>query len=154
MPTARDPEKNLEVDVTVLFTEDERTVLAEFAEQVGWTAELELPEQIVFHGRSTPLGGSSVTTDTHPNTLSSFATNVGVLKRQPSLDLVFLPAERRLLPPTVAGVDLNQLSADVAISKLAESRNAIQNFGRLDDAEFETYATALCVQGSLKSEEA
>jgi predicted ATPase len=152
VPSARDPELNVEVAVTVEFTGPERTVLDQYAEQAGWGHEADMPERMIFRGVNRPLGGVTLTTETHQNTLANFSNNVSLLKRQPSLDLVFLPAERRLLPPNVAGVDLKQLSEDVAISKLAESRHAIQNFGRLDDSEFETYATALCVQGSLKSE--
>jgi predicted ATPase len=152
MPPARDPEEAVDVDVTVAFTEAERAVLDEYARESNWAHEVGIPERVVFHGWSKPLGGSDVVTASHQNTLRNFQGTVGVLKRQPSLDLVFLPAERRLLPPNTAGVDLKLLSDDVAISKLAESRNAIQNFGRLDDHEFETYATALCVEGALASE--
>jgi predicted ATPase len=153
VPAPRDPKIDVEVMVTVEFTNDEQAVLDEYAQESGWTDDTPMSRRVVYVGRRRPLGGTDVTTEMHQNTLRSFPTTVGVLKRQPSLDLVFLPAERRLLPPNVAGVDLTQLSEDVAISKLAESRNAVQNFGRLDDAEFESYATALCVQGALKSED-
>lgn len=154
VPPARDSESEVEVRVSVAFSEEERAVLDEFSREKGWTHEGPMPQNVVFRGWSKPLSGSTVTTETTANesTLSSFHTAVGLLKRQPSLDLVFLPAERRLLPPNVSGVNLKLLSEDVAISKLAESRNAIQNFGRLDDHEFEAYATALCVEGSLPSE--
>ena len=152
MPTARNPESDVEVKVTVAFSAVERTVLDEFSREHGWTHESPMPEHVVFLGSSQPLSGSRVMGEVNQSTLDNFQSAVGLLKRQPSLDLVFLPAERRLLPPNIAGVDLKLLSEDVAISKLAESRNAIQNFGRLDDHEFETYATALCVEGSLKSE--
>lgn len=152
MPLARDPESEVEVRVSLAFSDAERTVLDEFSVEHGWTHEIAMPERVVFHGRSKPLSGSEITTEPNMSSLSMFQGAVGLLKRQPSLDIVFLPAERRLLPPDVAGVDLKSLSEDVAILKLAESRNAIQSFGRLDDHEFETYATALCVEGSLRSE--
>lgn len=152
IPPARDPDVNVDVWVTVEFSDTEQAVLDEYAQESGWSDESPIPGRVVFHGWSKPLGGSGVTTETHQNTLRNFHSTVGVLKRQPSLDLVFLPAERRLLPPHQTGVDMQQLSDDMAISKLAESRNTIQNYGRLDDSEFEAYATALCVQGYLTSE--
>lgn len=154
VPPARDSKSDVEVRVSVAFSDEERDVLDEFARENGWTHEEPMPRDVVFRGWSKPLSGSAVTTEpaANQNTLNSFHSAVGLLKRQPSLDLVFLPAERRLLPPNISGVDLKLLSEDVAISKLAESRNAIQNFGRLDDNEFEAYATALCVEGSLPRE--
>lgn len=152
MPAARDPESDTVIEITVTFTADERAVLDRYAEQSGQQHDIPVPEQVVYTGRTKPLAGSTVVSDASFGTLQQFPTNSDILKRQPSLDLVFLPAERRLMPPPSAGVDLRQLSEEVAIAKLQEARGAVQNFGRLDDAEFESYATALCVQGSLPRE--
>ncbi|ARE38128.1 hypothetical protein A0W34_32160 (plasmid) [Rhodococcus sp. BH4] len=152
MPTARDPESNVEVNVTVAFTEAERAILNEFATQSGWAYDAPVPDQVIYMAKAQPLAGYTVMPSTSVDTLQNALRSSQVLKRQPSLDLVFLPAERRLLPPNYAGVDLKQLSEEAAIAKLAEARSTVQNFGRLDDAEFESYATALCVQGSLPRE--
>ena len=75
------------------------------------------------------------------------------LRHHGSLNVVYLPAERRLLPPSQTGIDLNQLSEMMAWQKTAESHNAVSNYGRLDDQEFEQFAKALCISGSLPDDE-
>lgn len=152
IPQARDQNSEVEVRVTVAFDSGERAILDEFSKEHGWSHEPPMPEQVEFIGRSTLLGGSGVHTQTNESTLTQFRHSTELLKYKPSLDLVYLPAERRLLPSSGYGVDLGSLSEEVAISKLAESRNAVQNYGRLDDTEFENYAIALCIQGNLPNE--
>ncbi len=152
MPEPRNDQVEAVVHVTVKFSNAEREILEQYRIASGWTHESSVPTETVFTARATPLAGVRVTTDVSPITLTNMAGNSDLLKRQPSLDLVFLPAERRLTAPISAGVDLTQLSEEVAIAKLAEARNTVHtNSGRLDDSEFESYATALCFQGALAS---
>lgn len=152
VPPARDPNSEVKVKVSVTFTSEEQTALDEYSRQHGWSHELPTPPLVEFCGWSKPLGGSGVSTGVNESTFMSFPTDTRLLKHQPSLNLVFLPAERRLLPANSAVVNLDLLSEDNAILKLTESRSSITNYGRLDDNEFENFATALCVQGSLPSE--
>lgn len=153
MPAPRDPESDVLVKVTVTFTEDERAILDAFAKEAGWFAEgSSTPAEVVYTAHARPLAGYQVTVEPSLTALHEFPRNNDVLKRQPSLNLVFLPAERRLLPANAGGVDLQQLSDDNVVAKLAEARGSVQNFGRLDDSEFETYASALCIQGLLPRE--
>ncbi|SDU47641.1 AAA family ATPase [Jiangella alkaliphila] len=74
------------------------------------------------------------------------------LQQYPSLSLVYLPAERRLVQPRSMEIDLNKLSDDASFRALAEARNSGLSSGQLDDREFEQYAIALCIQGTLPSE--
>lgn len=151
MPRSADSGQNAMVDVTFDFTSEEVDVLQDFDRQMGWN-QGRPATRVMLRFTQRPLAGIQV--DSTPDSIAvceGFLQSE-LLKRQPSLNLVYLPAERRLLPPQVSSVDLNQLTEDLALSKLAEARNAVQNFGRLDDQEFEGYAKALCVAGSLPSE--
>ena len=150
MPAARDPELEAVVQVTVRYSEAERTVLNEYRIQSGWSYEEPVPEEVIYTAQSKPLAGTTVIPSVSVTTLQNFPRNTSVLKRQPSLDLVYLPAERRLAPPNSTGVDLTQLSDDYTVAKLQETRNS---FTRLDDSEFESYASALCIQGALPGDD-
>jgi predicted ATPase len=56
------------------------------------------------------------------------------------------------LPAGTSGIDLQQLDESVAMQKTVESRGSLNNYGRLDDQEFESFAKALCVAETLPSE--
>jgi hypothetical protein len=75
-----------------------------------------------------------------------------VMQRAPSLDLHYIPAERRLLASVQSGVNLDRLSEHLGWETSQRSRQAAQGYGHFDDQEFEDYAKALCVAGSLQPE--
>ncbi|MEU3860412.1 AAA family ATPase [Streptomyces sp. NPDC028722] len=99
-----------------------------------------------------PIVGS-VNIHTQPDipSLWNCFRNQNFLQRHPSFNLIFLPAERRLVSNHSAAFDLAQLAEQVALEKTSEARNTAYS-GRLDDGEFENYAKALCVAGALPSE--
>ncbi len=147
MPAPRNPDMDATVEVTVTFSDAERDVLDQFRIQSGWgDHEGPVPPEAIYTAQSKPLAGHTITPNVNEFTLEYMTRSSEVLKLQPSLNLVYLPAERRLAPPNSVGVDLTQLSDDVTVAKLQETRN---NFARLDDSEFESYASALCIQGAL-----
>lgn len=152
VPSGQDATSPSVVRVTFAFTLEEMDVLERFSREVGWgyTRPDQLDVTIVL--TANPLGGVSITSEPLYPAAYEFASRSDVLKAQPSLNLVYLPAERRLLPPKSAVVDLTQLADDIALSKLTEARAAATNYGRLDDQEFESYARALCVAGYLPNE--
>ena len=122
--------------------------IADFSRTLNW-GEIAIPEFIQVGIRRGPLiGQQSWSTPQHP-ILGTLWSHPDFLAAHPSLNAVYLPAERRLLEPTQQGIDLNQLSEAMAFQKGAESRNAVSNYGRLDDQEFENFAKALCVAASL-----
>jgi len=150
VPSAR-PGKEGTVEVQLELTNYERNAMQDFSALIGW-GETTVPESI------------TVTTSQHPSVgfrrdgvPSSAVVMHGLLNQQmmqatPSLNIVYLPAERRLVAPSGQGIDLNQLSEEMAWQKTAETRGAVQNYGRLDDQEFESFAKALCVAAALPSE--
>lgn len=151
LPPSRDSEKPSVVEVTFEFTSQELDVLEDLDRQMNWN-QGRPPARVTIIFTQRPLAGLAV--ESAPESLAAREgfLQTELLKRQPSLNLIYLPAERRLLPPQSSNLDLDQLTEDLALSKLAEARNAAHNFGRLDDQEFESYAKALCVAGALPSE--
>jgi predicted ATPase len=138
--------------VDVVFDETELDALEQLSNEMG-SGQARLEASVVtLRFRMRPLAGLKL--ESEPDNLAAREcfVNASVLQRIPSLDLVFLPAERRLLPPNSNVVDLAQLAEEMGRAKLAEARGASANYGRLDDSEFETFAKALCVAGSLPSE--
>ncbi len=151
LPPSRDSEKPSVVEVTFEFTSQEIDVLEDLDRQMGWN-QGRPPAKVTIVFTQMPLAGLRVESTPESVVVREGFLQTELLKRQPSLNLIYLPAERRLLPPQSSNLDLNQLTEDLALSKLAEARNAAHNFGRLDDQEFESYAKALCVAGALPSE--
>ncbi|WP_159543100.1 ATP-binding protein [Aeromicrobium sp. 9AM] len=151
LPPSRDGEHDSVVEVTFEFTSQEIDVIESFDRQMGWGQGRPEP-QVTIIVTQQPLAGLRVESRPNRHAVHEALLQPELLKRQPSLNLIYLPAERRLLPPQSSNVDLEQLTEDLALSKLAEARNSVHNFGRLDDQEFESYAKALCVAGALPSE--
>ena len=137
-----------EVAVQIAVDAAERASLNELSMQVGWGV-VDVPERFWTFTRSAPLAGVTYTSEPQLTVLANFARHQGLLKLAPSLDVLYLPAERRLLPANTSGIDLNQLSEDLAVQMSVNARGSVQSYGRLDDAEFEQFAKALCVAGQL-----
>jgi energy-coupling factor transporter ATP-binding protein EcfA2 len=153
LPPPRDPSGPTRLELDLEFSETELDVLQEWDSQAGWN-QGRPPATVTMSVTHHVLSGTIITTaPPNLNTVIIFGQTAQVLKTCPSLDLLFLPAERRLLTPSQAGFDLAQLSDDVAVAQNAQGRSTVQNYGRLDDQEFENYAKALCVAGSLQSED-
>lgn len=151
LPPARDSSSLARVEVDLSLTLEEREVIEEYDSQTGWS-QGRPPENVTIIVTNQVLAGTAVASNPQHHATQHALAQGEVLKRQPSLNLIYLPAERRLLPPVNTNLDLNQLTDDIALMKVAEGRSAAQNFGRLDEQEFESYAKALCVAGSLPSE--
>lgn len=151
LPPPRDESFDSEVHVTLELSDAERDVLEEYDRAAGW-GQGRPPSTVTVTGVQKPLVGIELGSDPHFLAVQYFAGNQDILRVAPSLNLLYLPAERRLLPASSTFVDLSQLTDELSLSKVAEARNAAQNYGRLDDQEFETYAKALCVAATLPSE--
>lgn len=141
-----------EVRVDVNLDASEREAIAHLSEDAGWGA-IDVPEQVVFGTRAIPLVGVQPFADPSNNAMMNLFNMQAFLQATRSLDIVYLPAERRLLAPGQNGIDLNQLSDLFALQKGMEARNAPLNYGRLDDQEFEQFAKALCVAEALPDDE-
>lgn len=140
-----------EVAVRLRVTEQERQALGDMSRAVGW-GDIPVPLEFDVITRHTPLAGIQYTSEPAATVLAQFGRQATLLKAQPSLDVLFLPAERRLLPANSTGIDLNQLSEDLAQQMSVSARGTVQSYGRLDDAEFEQFAKALCVAGQLQDD--
>lgn len=151
MPSPREPDRAATVSVTLKFNDAELDVLQAFDREIGGN-QGRPPAQVKITSELKPLTGLNMTIEPYLTTVMQFASRAELLKRQPSLNLVYLPAERRLLAPRRTEVDLSQLAVELGLSKLEEARGAASQ-GRLDDAEFESYAKALCVAAFLPSED-
>lgn len=126
--------------------------MAQLSVDAGW-GNAEVPEVAVVRLILKPTVGLQRSAEPNITVLSNMFLMQEFLQKHTSLNIVYLPAERRLLPSGQVGIDLNQLSEMFAWQKNAESRSAVQNYGRLDDQEFEQFAKALCVAGTLPDEE-
>lgn len=140
-----------EVSVELRLSTAERAALGNLSVAAGW-GEVDVPEDVALTTRLEPMVGIQSSAEPPLTVLSQMATMQEFLQGEPTLNIVYLPAERRLLPPGQAGIDLNQLSDLISWQKTAEPRSAVQNYGRLDDQEFEQFAKALCVADTLPDE--
>lgn len=139
------------VTVFVALDDQERAKLAEFSVDIGW-GPVTIPAAVSVTTKWHPTAGVQRSSEPNYPVLAHAWGQEQFLRSQPSLDVIYLPAERRLLPANQTGIDLNQLSDVVAWQKTAESRSAVQNYGRLDDQEFEQFAKALFVASTLPDE--
>ena len=144
-------ESEAQVDIHARLSVEEREALDAFSRARGWGAT-EIPEDVVFSFHHHPTAGMRRSSTPQLAVLNHAFANADFIKTQPSLNVVYLPAERRLLPAGSNAIDLSQLSELIALQKTAEPRGAVQNYGRLDDQEFESFARALCVAASLPNE--
>src|SRR5882757_5120097 len=70
-----------------------------------------------------------------------------------SLDVVYLPAERRLDARPEREVDMKTLDATTGFQSARDVRtNALANAGRLDENEFQKFTSALCIAAHLPDE--
>jgi predicted ATPase len=139
------------VQLHITLTYEERIALAGYSGIVGW-GDAAVPEAFVLTIRHNDLVGTIMEAAPSSAVLANFWQASEFLRRNPSLDVLYLPAERRLLAPYQTGIDLSQLSDEMSWQKTADSRSAANNYGRLDDQEFEQFAKALCVANSLPEE--
>jgi len=137
-----------EVSVRLEITDTERSALQQFSHAMNW-GDASPPESFSVIIRQNPLAGTQRDSAPAMPVLTHFAQQAPLLQAQPSLDVLFLPAERRLLPASTTGIDLNQLSDALAMQMTVNARGSVQSYGRLDDSEFEQFAKALCVAAQL-----
>jgi len=150
-PSQRD--QVAEVQVEVELDEDERFALGTLSRNAGW-GDFEAPERVMFGTRVAPMVGPQPLAEPPTTVMLNALLTPEFLRLNRSLDVVYLPAERRLLASGQVGIDLNQLTDLFNLQKGAEARGATQNYGRLDDQEFEQFAKALCVAEALPEEPA
>ncbi|MEV8082202.1 ATP-dependent nuclease [Pseudarthrobacter oxydans] len=152
IPAPRTEEDTAEAVVELQLEVEERSAIAQLSRAIGW-GDVEVPEVIEVGVRRGPLIGQQRFSRPEQTVLAHLWSRDDFLAAHPSLNLVYLPAERRLLEPAQQGIDLNELSEAIAYQKGAESRQAVSNYGRLDDREFENFAKALCVAASLPADD-
>lgn len=148
IPAPRDEAATATVRVEMRLSQAERSALEAFSQTIGW-GYAEVPEIVRVGVRRSRLIGSQRFSEPGSTVLMHAWGHSEFLSSQPTLDVIYLPAERRLIESRGSGIDLTQLSAENAYQKGAQSREAVNNYGRLDDSEFEDLAKALCVAASL-----
>jgi energy-coupling factor transporter ATP-binding protein EcfA2 len=139
------------VAVEVVLSDDEREALADLTTKLlRGTARPTIPKQVTLIAMRSAIGGNQRTSD-QPGlpVLHMFSDNAEFLQQNPTLNPMYLPAERRLIPSGSTAIDLTQLAESQAFAQSQQSRAAVQNYGRLDDQEFEQFAKALCVASAL-----
>lgn len=139
------------VEIYMQFTAQERCTLKEYSEASGWGNQ-EFPKNASVILEHHPTAGFMRSSDPDLFALRNGFQSAELVRAQPSLDVVYLPAERRLHAAGSNNIDLSQLSELMALQKVAEPRNAVHNYGQLDDHEFESFARALCVAATLPDE--
>lgn len=151
VPAPRHEAEMATVLVEMRLSQAERSALESFSRMIGW-GEAEVPELVRVGVRRSKLVGNQRFSEPEIAVIAHAWAHSEFLSSQPTLDIIYLPAERRLVEPRGSGIDLNQLSAAIAYQKGAQSREAVNNYGRLDDSEFEDFAKALCVAASLPAD--
>ena len=160
LPNARHDSASAEIDVAL--SDSERAAIKAFDDAHSWGGP-EIPEKVTLGFRHDKYQGHMfvVRADQNsdapplmqlPAALYEFPHNQTFLLEHPSLNLMYLPAERRLMPAGAGAIDMQVLAEEVAYQRSAESRQAVVNYGRLDDSEFEQFAKALCMADKLDSE--
>ncbi len=150
-PHPRDLTAEARICVTILLSHKERSILESLAREMGWSGlSIDAPAATMEITRMGLSGTVRFNCHEIPpiQTLlqaESFLANI------PSLDVVYLPAERRFIPQAQLAVDLTVLTDEMTYQKRRTSRSTSLS-GRLDDDDFEAYAKALCFAGSLPSE--
>ena len=148
IPASRSANDFAEVSVHLAITDTEQSALQQLSHAMNW-GDARPPESFSVIIRQNPPAGTQRDSVPPMPVLTQFAQYVPLLQAQPSLDVLFLPAERRLLPASTTGIDLNQLSDALAMQMTVNARGSVQSYGRLDDSEFEQFAKALCVAAQL-----
>lgn len=151
LPASASPEELAEATVEFALSEAEWTAINELSAAGKW-GEVPQKEKVSITVTMTPMLGVSITSEPQAPAVTEAFTRSDFHRFHPEFGVVYLPAERRLLPPTGAGIDLAQLDELISLQKTAESRQSVQAYGRLDDQEFEQFAKALCVADSLPSD--
>jgi len=150
LPT--DQESRAEIRVRLRLSPAEQQALKDLSVEAEW-GQADVPDEFSVNVRHTPNTGTRRTAEPRIPVLDRLFSQNAFLQRHSSFNVIYLPAERRLVAAGQQAIDLNQLTALLAWQRTAESRNAIRNQGRLDDQEFEQYAKALCVAASLPDED-
>ncbi|SDF89844.1 ATP-binding protein [Klenkia brasiliensis] len=152
IPSPADRRHASTVTLEVQFSEEELDAIVQYDRQSGWNqgrppATVEIVK--TYYGES---GVLNLGPQEHLATFYAFQQQQ-ILSRFPSLNAIYLPAERSLVPTGPGPIDLNQLADDRAQSALANARSSAVGMGQLSDSEFESYARALCVAASLPNDE-
>ncbi|WP_422733547.1 ATP-dependent nuclease [Micromonospora sp. WMMD558] len=156
-PVARSPDVEARVSIRFAFDSNELDQFEAFDRENNWRRGRP-PERVAVTVMRTSTGNvrrdaRAADGTPHPSIVGGLHSSQ-LLKRCPSLNVIYLPAERRFHPSGAASVDLSQLSPEAAVQKIIDARASSLGPGHLDDQEFETYAKALCVAGFLPSEDA
>lgn len=146
IPTPRNG-VDAEATLRIQLTPEEQIAFKSLSLESQW-GDFDCPE-IIELGVKSSIAGTNPTATPLVTVLQNFIYSEIFLRTHRGLNLVYLPAERRLLPGNQGGIELDQLSEVVAYQKNSESRSSVQNFGRLDDQEFERFASALSIADQL-----
>ena len=149
-------------EIDVVLADSEREAIKAFSVSSGW-GDLEVSKQTTLALRHNQYVGNQYFVRSSrgdagaelvglPPAVYEFPHNQAFLLENRSLDLMYLPAERRLMPVGAGAVDMHLLDDEAAYQRSAESRQAVHNYGRLDDGEFEQFAKALCMADKLEDE--
>ncbi|MET7833725.1 AAA family ATPase [Micromonospora sediminicola] len=154
-PAPRNPNVESKISVRFEFDSSELDQFEEFDRQNG-LRQGRPPERLAVTTVMTSTGSIHRSPE---GSVAAYSVINGLrtaqlLRSCPSLNVIYLPAERRFHRSSNETIDLSQLSPEAALQKLIEARAHSVGPGYLDDQEFETYAKALCVAGFLPSEDA
>lgn len=151
-PLPRDSDSKASVEVTITFDDKEVSQLRRYAVEAGWSQDINIPSEMTISVTRQPTSGGLVFTCEQFPVLANALRDNQFLSRVPTMDLIYLPAERRFVAQAGRPVDLNQLSEAIEAQSRTASRST-SLAGQLDDGEFESYGKALCVASALPSED-
>ena len=151
VPMPQDPEQPVEVRLSVSLTETELDAVVRFAVQRTWPADRPSSEATIVVSRN--QSATNYVAEPYSLALIESFRDANFLNTCPTMDMIYLPAERRLNAHGGGTIDLAQLADAQSASSTSQGRSQAIS-GILDDNEFQSYARALCVAGSLPSEDA
>ncbi len=150
LPKPDDTTRESRVSITLELNSHEKRELELLSEELGM-GENSLPDTLTHSVMRQPRAGVHV--QPSHQVLQRGLQDVRFLERVRSLDVLFLPAERRLGRRDGGNLNLETLTPAKAVERLRATRSeAFSEAGRLDEHEFEAWATALCVAGFLPQE--
>ncbi len=148
-PTApADKSTVLEVEVGLEFSESEVEAQSRYLAESGFFPA-EPVHKATFKYSYLPLNGPRLSVEPQEaHFLQTMLQQTQVLEQYPSLSLLYIPAERRLASNGDA-FSITSLDPETNIRTLAQTRDAANMQGVLDDWEFLDYARTLCIAAYL-----
>lgn len=149
MPESSDPDAPATIEVELSFSPEEVELQAKYLEQSSKSGMGYATEHLTIVRTRSPFGTSETRTEPYgQNWLLEMLKNDDLVRFLPSLNVVYIPAERRLSAHG-SQFSLISINPEANARSIAQMRQSHGEGALLEDYEFEDYARTLCVAAYL-----